>query len=39
MGKDDNRRTPKMRRKKRQKKLKERLKRRAEATKRERAGG
>lgn len=36
MGKDDNRRTLKMRRKKSQKKLKERLRRRAEATKRER---
>jgi hypothetical protein len=38
MGKDDNRRTLKMRRKKSQRKLKERLKRRAEAVKRERAG-
>ena len=37
MGKDDNRRTAKMRRRKAQKKLKERLRRRAEQVKAERA--
>lgn len=38
MGKGDNRRTLKTRRRKHQRKLKERMRRRAEQTKRERSG-